>query len=133
VFPEAVRAVISSPTVQDPEKAARAIVHILATGDVDAIPSAVAEDYVDHQGVGSMAIRGQDGFRRVVEHVQQQTEVRVTIEDLVAAGDKAAVRVHWEAADDSGRRTSRETLDLLRFSEGRLVEHWGAEIGRRER
>jgi predicted SnoaL-like aldol condensation-catalyzing enzyme len=119
--------------VQDSGEAARAIVHVLATGDFDAISSVLAEDYLDHQGLAGMVIRGQDGFRRVVEAVQQQTDVQVTIEDLVADGDKAAVRLRWEAVDAAGRKATRETLDLLRFVDGRLAEHWGAQIYADER
>jgi predicted SnoaL-like aldol condensation-catalyzing enzyme len=118
--------------VQDPERAARAIVQILATGDLDAISSAVADDYLDHQGLAGEVIRGQDGFRRVVEAVQHETDVQVTIEDLVAAGDKAAVRLRWEAVDEAGGTATRETLDLLRFVDGRLAEHWGAQIDANE-
>jgi predicted SnoaL-like aldol condensation-catalyzing enzyme len=58
--------------------------------------------------------------------------VRVTIEDIVTAQDKAAVRLRWHGLNPSGRIVIRETLDLLRFVEGRLVEHWGAELFRRE-
>jgi predicted SnoaL-like aldol condensation-catalyzing enzyme len=119
--------------VQDPAEAARAIVQILSTGDFDAISSVVAEDYLDHQGLAGMVVRGQEGFRRVVEAVQQQTDVQVTIEDLVADGEKAAVRLRWEAVDEAGRRATRQTLDLLRFVDGRLAEHWGAQIDPYER
>jgi predicted ester cyclase len=115
------------------EAAARAIIDILATGDLDAISSAVAEEYVDHQGLGDVEVRGRHGFRRVVEAVQKSPEVRITIEDLVAAGDKAALRLRWHGIDRSGRAVTRETLELLRFVDGRLIEHWGAELLRRER
>jgi ketosteroid isomerase-like protein len=116
----------------DTEAGTRAIVAIFATGDLDAVSSAVAEDYVDHQGLGEIEIRGQDGFRQVVGAVQKYADVRVTIEDLVASGDKAAVRLRWHGVNESGRTVTRETLDLLRFADGRLVEHWGAQIYRHE-
>ncbi len=102
------------------------------SGDLYAVSSAVADDYLDHQGLEDMVIRGQEGFRRVVQAVHQQTDVRVTVEDVVAAGDRAAVRLRWDALDDAGRTVTRETLDLLRFVDGRLAEHWGAQIDRDE-
>ena len=114
------------------EASTRAIVEIFATGDLDAVSSAVADDYVDHQGLGDLEIRGPHGFRQVVEAVHTRSDVRVTIEDIVAAEDKAAVRLRWHGLNPSGGMVIRETLDLLRFAEGRLVEHWGAEIFRHE-
>jgi predicted ester cyclase len=119
--------------MNDAAAAARAIVDILATGDLDGVSSAVAVDYVDHQGLGDVEIRGLHGFRRVVEAVHTSSDVRVTIEDIVAAQDKAALRLGWHGVNRAGRTVTRETLELLRFVDGRLIEHWGAELFRRER
>jgi predicted SnoaL-like aldol condensation-catalyzing enzyme len=115
----------------DSATAARAIVAILENRDLDSVDAAVAEDYVDHQGLGEREIRGRDGFREVVQAVHYYADVRVTVEDIVAEGDRAAVRLRWHGVDDSGEQVVRETLDLLRFVDGRLVEHWGAELPRR--
>ena len=114
------------------EASARAIVDIFATCNLDAVSSAVADAYVDHQGLGDIEIRGPDGFRQVVEAVHRSADVCVTLEDIVAGQDKAAVRVRWSGINPSGRTVIRETLDLMRFVEGRLVEHWGAELFRHE-
>jgi ketosteroid isomerase-like protein len=119
-------------TMNDAEAAARVIIDILATGDLDTVSSAVAEEYIDHQGLGDVEIRGQHGFRRVVEAVHTSSDVRVTIEDIVAAEDKAALRLGWHGINRAGRTVTRETLELLRFADGRLIEHWGAELFRRE-
>jgi ketosteroid isomerase-like protein len=119
-------------TMNDAEAAARVIIDILATGDLDTVSSAVAEKYIDHQGLGDVEIRGQHGFRRIVEAVHTSSDVRVTIEDIVAAEDKAALRLGWHGINRAGRTVTRETLELLRFADGRLIEHWGAELFRRE-
>jgi predicted ester cyclase len=110
------------------EAATRAIVDILVRRDLDAVSSAVADDYVDHQGLDETELRGRDGFRRVVEAVHQASDVRITIESVVAAEDHAAVLLRWSGIDPEGRAFTRETLELLRFTNGRLAEHWGAEL-----
>lgn len=116
----------------DAEAATRVIIEILAKRDLDAVPAAVADEYVDHQGLGELEIRGPDGFRLVAEAVHHYSDVHVRIEDIVATNDKAAVRLHWSGTDASGGSVTRETLDLLRFVDGRLAEHWGAELSRNE-
>ena len=116
----------------DAEAAARVIIDILATGDLDTVSSAVAEEYIDHQGLGDVEIRGLHRLRRVVEAVHKSSDVRVTVEDIVAAEDKAALRLRWRGINRAGRAVTRETLDLLRFADGRLIEHWGAELFRSE-
>jgi predicted ester cyclase len=126
------RSIRNIASVTDAEAATRTIVDNFARGDLDAISSAVAEEYVDHQGLGDIETRGPSGFRQVVEAVRRDADVRVTIQDIVAAKDKAAVRLRWRGVNPSGRTVTRETLDLLRFVEGRLVEHWGAQLFRRE-
>jgi predicted SnoaL-like aldol condensation-catalyzing enzyme len=119
--------------MNDPAAAARVIIDILATGDLEAVSSAVAEEYIDHQGLGDVELRGRHGFRRVVAAVRQSSDVRITIEDLVAAEGKAALRLRWHGINCAGQTVTRETLELLRFADGRLIEHWGAELFRRER
>jgi predicted ester cyclase len=112
--------------VSDSAEAARTIVQFFASGDLSSLTAAIADDYVDHQGLGGVEIRGQDGFRQVVEAARQHAGLKVTIEDLVAMDDKVALRLRWTGFDIEGRSVARETLDLLRFTEGRLAEHWGA-------
>lgn len=114
------------------EALTRKIVEIFDSGAVDLISSVIAPEYVDHQGLGEQEIRGPDGFREVVEAVRRYQGVRVTVEDLVADEERAAVRLRWSGVNQAGVVVTRETLDLLRFVNGRLVEHWGAQLLRQE-
>ena len=50
----------------DSAGAARAIVAILETRDLDSVDAAVAADYVDHQGLGEREIRA--SMSRLAEH-----------------------------------------------------------------
>jgi hypothetical protein len=116
--------------VFDAAAGATAIVEVFATGNASRVAEVVASDYLDHQGLDGHEIHGPEGFRKVVAAVHSLQDVHVSIEDIVAARDRAAVRLRWRGADGAGREVIRETLDLLRFEEGLLVEHWGAEIER---
>jgi hypothetical protein len=56
----------------------------------------------------------------------------VTVEDLVADEERAAVRLRWYGVNRAGVVVTRETLDMLGFANGRLVEHWGSQLFQQE-
>jgi hypothetical protein len=118
--------------VTEAEALTRQIVEIFDHGALDLIPSVIAPEYVDHQGLGEQEIRGPDGFRAVVEAARRDEGVHVTVEDLVADEEKAAVRLRWYGVNQAGVVVTRETLDMLRFANGRLIEHWGSLLFRHE-
>jgi predicted SnoaL-like aldol condensation-catalyzing enzyme len=119
--------------VTEAEALTRKIVEIFDVGAFDLIPSLIAPEYVDHQGLDDKEIRGPDGFRAVVEAVRRYQRVHVTVEELVADEERAAVRLRWYGVDQAGVVVTRETLDMLRFANGRLVEHWGSQLGAAQR
>jgi SnoaL-like polyketide cyclase len=119
-------------TVTEAEALTRKIVEIFDVGAFDLIPSVIAPEYVDHQGLSEKEIRGPDGFREVVEAVRRDEGVHVTVEDLVADEERAAVRLRWHGVNQAGVVVTRETLDMLRFADGRLVEHWGSQLSRQK-
>jgi hypothetical protein len=114
--------------VTEAEALTRKIVEIFEVGAFDLIPSVIASEYVDHQGLGEKEIRGPDGFREVVEAVRLYEGVHVTVEDLVADEERAAVRLRWYGVNRGGVVVTRETLDMLRFANGHLVEHWASQL-----
>jgi predicted SnoaL-like aldol condensation-catalyzing enzyme len=105
------------------EAAARAVLALFETGEVDRIESLIDDAYVDHQGLDGTELRGRDGFRRVVDAVRTSKRVELEVEGLLASDDRAAVKVLWRLDG-----TVRHTIELFRFVEGRLAEHWGAEL-----
>jgi predicted ester cyclase len=51
--------------------------------------------------------------------------MRVTIEDMVAEGDKVVVRNVWRATDaDSGRRLAFGGIVIWRIAGGKIAERW---------
>jgi hypothetical protein len=118
--------------VTEAEALTRKIVEIIDNGAFDLIPSVIAPEYVDHQGLGEQEIRGPHGFREVVEAARRDEGVHVTVEDLVADEEKAAVRLRWHGVNQAGVVVTRETLEMLRFANGRLIEHWGSQLFRQE-
>ena len=104
-----------------------AMVAMFASGDPSAAATVVAEDYLDHQGLGGGLMRGVDGFAHVVRtnHAAYEHQ-QVSIEDLFGVRDRAVARIRWRGRRRDGEGVDRETIDIVRVAEGRAVEHWGA-------
>ncbi len=113
--------------------AMKRIVDIFSSGDVSQIDAVIAPDYLDHQGLGAGAMHGQAGFRHVVTVARAALpQLQVVIHDLIAEDDKVVARLRWHSHDPVGKMIDRETIEILRFRDGRAVEHWGAEAWSRE-
>jgi len=111
-----------------------AIVQMFATGDLSEARAVFAPDYIDHQGLGETQIRGAEGFRRVVTAARAAfVTLDVRVEDVISEGDKLAARIHWrgtrrEPSAGMLGAVDRETIELLRFRDAQVVEHWGARL-----
>jgi predicted SnoaL-like aldol condensation-catalyzing enzyme len=124
------RALETMGTVDDSKAVMRKMVEMFATGDLAELQSVVSPEYLDHQGLGDREIHGPEGFRRLVIaiHRHPNTAVRVSIEDLIGEGDRAAARLRWLHTSADGTVVERETIDIIRCTDAQAVEHWGAEV-----
>ena len=60
-------------------------------------------------------------------------DLHLTIEDMIAEGDKVAMRSSWNGTHQgefmgipaTGRRVTVSQIDISRIADGRMVEHWG--------
>ena len=106
-----------------------AMVAMFASGDPSEASASVDEAYLDHQGLGAGPLHGVDGFAFVVRaNFASYRHLEVRIEDLFASGDRVAARITWVGRRSNGEHTTRETIDILRVSGGRAIEHWGAAV-----
>ena len=99
---------------------------MFASGDPSDGGAVVAEDYLDHQGLGAGPIRGIEGFALVVRtnHAAYKHQ-EISIEDLFGVEDRAVARIRWRGERRNGENIDRETIDVIRVADGRAVEHWG--------
>jgi steroid delta-isomerase-like uncharacterized protein len=109
----------------------RFIDEVFVAGRPDAVDELVATDFVPHTW-GAMA-NGRDGLKQAIERVGQGLEdVAMTIEDMVAEGDRVAVRLTSRARQvgefmgmpPSGREYEIGEIHLFRVADGRVAEHW---------
>lgn len=107
----------------------RSMVRMFATGDLDEVEAVISPDYLDHQGLDGVSLRGPEGFRRVVAAARGGCEsLGVEIEDLIVEGDRVAARIRWHAVSRAGATSERETIDIIRAEHGRAVEHSGTRL-----
>ncbi len=102
-------------------------------GDLDVVAEALAADYLDHQA-GPAAPRGPGAFRGfVIAFRATLPDVEVTVEDLVAEGDRVALRVTWRGTQlgplgnvpATGLPVEFAGYHVYRIEDGKIAEHWG--------
>ena len=103
-------------------------------GDIAGFGDLVADDFVEHQGGPGLPAtkEGTLEFFRVL--LAAFPDMRMTVEDLIASGDKTVARVRvtgthkgeFMGVPPAGTRVDVQLIDIMRFDGAGLVcEHWG--------
>jgi steroid delta-isomerase-like uncharacterized protein len=97
-------------------------------GDLAALRELVDDDYV-----GIAGERGPQGFAETVRGLRTAfPDIRYTVDDLVAEGDRVAIRWSWEGTHlgafrvfpASGRRVRNTGIAIYRLRGGRVAQAW---------
>lgn len=105
----------------------------LTEGRLEVIDEVVAEGFVEHEELPTDA-EGRDGLRELFQSMHDAfTDFAVNLEDMVAEGDKVFVRATMQGIQRAefmgipslGKPMLVPVADVLRFENGRIVEHWG--------
>src|SRR6202007_248357 len=88
------------------------------------------ENYIQHSGRSPNGLAAQiENFRTIFSRMP---DVRVTVEDRIAQGDKIVARMTFtpthtqplQGIAPTGRRFTLRTIDIWRVENGKLAEHW---------
>ena len=81
---------------------------------------------VDYQEHGVDVPPGADGPKQYLAAAFRRfPDIHVTIEDIIAEGDKVVVRNRWRATDgETQREIEFGGIVIWRISEGKLAERW---------
>lgn len=105
----------------------------LKSGNLAELDQVIAPDAVDHNPVPGMK-QGLEGIKAAFGEVRIAfPDLVVTVEDVIAEGDKAACRVSQRATHRgtfqgmpaTGKQVTQTGIDILRFADGKIVERWG--------
>jgi steroid delta-isomerase-like uncharacterized protein len=100
--------------------------------DVDALDDLLASDFASHFLSGA-AGRGRDDLKQIDGAMFSAVpDLRVTVQDMVAEGDKVAVRYASQGThtgDDlgvpaTGREFTGTAMDIFRIADGKIAERW---------
>jgi predicted ester cyclase len=103
-------------------------------GRLEVADELIADELVEHQDFGPGHAPGAEGVKAVISSLRRAfPDFRLTIEDLVVAGDVVWTRNVATGTNDgpfagnppSGRPMKIDVFDVLRVVDGRIVEHWG--------
>jgi serine phosphatase RsbU (regulator of sigma subunit)/ketosteroid isomerase-like protein len=113
----------------------------VAKGDIDAIDELLAADFVDHSTLAGQE-PGREGYKQqVAEQHAALSDVRSTIEDQVAKGDKVVTRVTWRSIHDRGeyfglmprdKEVVVTSMAMHRIEGGKIAEEWSEDNGSAE-
>jgi len=117
--------------------ARRFVEGVLARGDMAVFDEVVADDIVVTSGISPFApLVGKEAFRRGLGALAAFSNGDLTIEDILAVGDRAVVRyrAHGDHTGDqlgvppTGTRITMWEIRLMRLRDGRIVEDIVADI-----
>ena len=94
-------------------------------------------DVIDEVFAPTVLLNGQAVKREAIRQVVASRraafpDIRVTVEDQVAEGEKVSTRRTWDATHRgayrgiaaTGKRVTWAQISIVRFAEGRIVEDW---------
>jgi predicted ester cyclase len=108
------------------------VIEVYSKGNVGALDEAFAPDFVEHQ-VGIVPPTA-EGVKRSVAMLREAfPDLKLTIEEIVAFGDKTWARITargthqgpFMGLEPTGKSIVVTVVDVCRFKDGRIVEHWG--------
>jgi predicted ester cyclase len=118
-------------STQDNVVAFRRIIEAFSSGDASSLDELVARDCIEHQRGNNPGI---DGAKEVIGTLHRwMSDFSLTIEDLVVDGDTVWTRNRARGVNTgsvmgnppTGRTVEVDVIDIGRFEDGKLVEHWG--------
>jgi predicted ester cyclase len=101
-------------------------------GNLAVADELVAPHAPEHQRGGGGD--GPEGVKRTITFLRSAfSDFTITIDDVVSAGDKVWARQRGGGTNDghffghapTGKRAFIDVIDVCRFEDGMMVEHWG--------
>lgn len=101
--------------------------------ETGAMPPLFTEDFIERQEDAPGASTGIDAVIAKIQGLHAAfPDFSLTIEDIVAEGDRVWARLRAHGTNTgpfigppTGRAMTIDVIDICRFRDGRIAEHWG--------
>ena len=103
-------------------------------GNMSLVDELVAPDFVEHEELPPGIPQDREGAKQLTTMLRSAfPDFKATIHDIIAEGDKVAVRMTWSGTQQgefmgippTGKSVSIGVFDIVRVAGGKLVDHWG--------
>jgi ketosteroid isomerase-like protein len=96
-------------------------------GDLAVADEICAEKLMEHEYLAKADVPGPQILKAQIEDARHNIkDLKLTIEAIVETSDTVWARSRATGVDPrSGKPVSIDVMDICRFADGRLVEHWG--------
>lgn len=123
---------------EENKRSAQGLYDLFNGADPGGVREFIAENAVDHEGIPGMDTNGPDGFVRIVSMLRGAfPDLKADISHMVSEGDLVVAHYRMSGTHQgtlsfgqpipaTGKRVDLEGFDLMRFENGKAVEHWGA-------
>ena len=106
----------------------RLVEEALNQGKRAIIDELFAGDFVDRSTPDQPP--GPDGVKTYISLVRAGfPDLRVSIDDLIAEGDKVVIRTTWRGTRSSGQQSARTMIQIFRLADSKIVEEWNEGAG----
>ena len=101
----------------------RHIYDLINRGELEPYFELCAPEYVFHSINGDMSLEQARQFE--TKFFADFPDIKVTIEDVIAEGDKVAVLVTWKGVyKETGKKIKMTNANIFRITGGKLAELW---------
>jgi predicted SnoaL-like aldol condensation-catalyzing enzyme len=96
-------------------------------GDLAVADELCAPTLIEHEYLVPPHLRGAEILKFQIQAARHELRyLTLAIEDFVEHEDKVWVRLRGTGSDPrSGKSVAMDVIDICRFHDGKLVEHWG--------
>jgi predicted ester cyclase len=103
----------------------------MGQGDESVLEAYIATDVIEHQRGNQPGLEGAKGVARALH--RWMSDFSLTVEDIAVSGDVVWTRNRARGVNTgsvmgfgpTGRAVETDVIDIGRFADGMLVEHWG--------
>lgn len=102
-------------------------------GDVSVLDELMTPDYARYVGTAGAHLDREGQKQRIAGFQKAFGDLQLVLDDMLAEGDEVTIRIRligthrdtFMGVPATGKRITIAAIDILRFVDGRVAEHWG--------